>query len=96
MFVVVTYDIVTETPEGRRRLRQVAETCEDFGLRVQDSVFECLFDPGQFAHLKQRLMEIIDPEEDSLTFYHLGKNWQKRLERYGIDPGMQHDELKMV
>jgi len=96
MFVLVTYDVKTDTPQGRRRLRSVAKTCEDFGLRVQNSVFECLLDPAQFAFLQQSLLALIDEEGDRLTFYHLGKGWRHRIERYGADPGLTHGELLMV
>ena len=87
MLVLVTYDVTTETREGRRRLRRVAKTCEDFGQRVQFSVFECLVDPAQWTALRQKLVEIIDPETDSLRFYFLGKNWKRRVEHVGAKAG---------
>jgi CRISPR-associated protein Cas2 len=83
MLVLVTYDVSTETPEGRRRLRRVADVCEDFGQRVQKSVFECLVDPTQWAIFKGRLLKEIDLNEDSLRFYFLGKNWKPRVEQVG-------------
>ena len=76
MMVLVTYDVNTQTPEGRRRLRLVAKTCVDYGQRVQNSVFECLVDPVQFAQLRKTLESIIDPEKDSLRYYYLGSNWK--------------------
>lgn len=85
--VLVTYDVNTETPEGQRRLRQVAKECKDYGQRVQNSVFECLIGPAQFFNLKQALCEIMDQERDSLRFYFLGDNWQKRVEHYGTKKG---------
>ena len=85
--VLVTYDVNTITPEGQRRLRQVAKECKDYGQRVQNSVFECLVDPAQFFNLRQSLIEIMDQEVDSLRFYFLGDNWQKRIEHYGAKKG---------
>lgn len=87
MMVLVTYDVNTETPEGRRRLRQVAKACKDLGQRVQNSVFECLVDPSQFYTMKQTLLEIMDKEKDSIRFYFLGSNWKKRIEHYGANKG---------
>ena len=83
MFVLVTYDVNTETPEGRRRLRQVARVCENWGQRVQHSVFECVVDPAQWATLRAALVGIADPAVDSLRFYFLGGNWRQRLEHVG-------------
>jgi CRISPR-associated protein Cas2 len=68
---------------GRRRLRQVAKACLDYGQRVQNSVFECKVDPAQLVALKHRLLGIIDEKTDSLRFYHLGTNWEHRVEHHG-------------
>ncbi|MDD3574903.1 MAG: CRISPR-associated endonuclease Cas2 [Methanospirillum sp.] len=87
MMVLITYDVNTETPEGRRRLRHVAKVCKNRGQRVQKSVFECLVDPAQFTEMKFKLCEIIDPEKDSLRFYLLGKNWKSRVEHFGAKEG---------
>lgn len=84
--VLVTYDVNTQTAEGRKRLRQVAKVCVDYGQRVQNSVFECLVDPVQFAQLRVRLEEIIDASQDSLRFYFLGSNWKRRVEHVGVKP----------
>ena len=83
MYVLVTYDVSTQTKEGRRRLRRVAKTCLDFGQRVQQSVFELKVDPGQWAECKHRLESEVDEEVDSLRYYYLGKNWQRRVEQFG-------------
>ena len=83
MLVLITYDVTTETPEGQRRLRRVAKVCKNYGQRVQKSVFECLVDQTQWAILKQQLLKEIEPEEDSLRFYFLGKNWKPRVEHVG-------------
>jgi CRISPR-associated protein Cas2 len=85
MLVLVTYDVNTETTEGRRRLRTVAKICKSHGQRVQKSVFECLVDPGQWAALRQLLIEEIDPAGDSLRFYFLGANWKRRVEHAGAN-----------
>lgn len=83
MLVVVAYDVHTEDKAGQRRLRRVAKLCQNFGQRVQFSVFECLVDPAQWANLKGRLLTEIDLETDSLRFYFLGANWQTRIEHVG-------------
>lgn len=92
MMVLVTYDVNTETSAGRKRLRHVAKTCVDFGQRVQNSVFECSVDPGQFVSLKAKLESIIDLETDSLRFYLLGKHWTRRVETLGRDDSYNPDE----
>jgi CRISPR-associated protein Cas2 len=74
MMVLVTYDVTTTTTEGQTRLRRVAKTCQNYGQRVQHSVFECLVDPAQFVKLKSKLLKVIDEREDSLRFYFLGAN----------------------
>jgi CRISPR-associated protein Cas2 len=84
MFVLVTYDVNTETPTGRGRLRRVAKTCEGYGQRVQNSVFECVVGPDQWIKLRQKLLDLYDPKEDSLRFYFLGSNWKHRVEHQGI------------
>lgn len=86
MMMLVTYDVNTETAEGRRRLRQVAKACENYGQRVQNSVFECLVDPAQWAELKNKLIVICNQQTDSLRFYFLGSNWRKRVEHIGAKP----------
>lgn len=83
MYVLITYDVATSEPGGPKRLRRVAKACLDHGQRVQFSVFECQIDPGRFAALKARLLGIVDLEKDSLRFYLLGNNWERRVEHYG-------------
>lgn len=84
--VLVTYDVNTETSKGRRRLRHIAKMCENFGQRVQNSVFECLVDPAQWAVLRHKLIEKMNEDVDSLRFYFLGKNWKRRVEHIGAKP----------
>lgn len=86
MLVVVSYDVSTVEPEGRRRLRQVARVCTSHGQRVQNSVFQCLVDPDQWVRLRAQLLRIIEPEEDSLRFYFLGSKWKRRVEHHGSGP----------
>ena len=88
MMVLVTYDVSTTTGAGRRRLRHVASICEDFGQRVQKSVFECVVDPDQWVFLRDQLEAAIDPSEDSLRFYFLGKSWRGRVEHVGAGPAV--------
>jgi len=83
MMVLVTYDVNTEDAVGKRRLRRVAKHCQNYGQRVQNSVFECLIDPTQLVQLKNDLKAIIDLEKDSLRFYYLGNNWKNRVEHIG-------------
>jgi len=91
MMVLVTYDVATDTPEGRRRLRAVARACEDWGQRVQYSVFECELDPAQWTALRARLVGSIDPSTDSLRFYMLGREWRRRVEHVGAKPALDMD-----
>jgi len=86
MMVLVSYDVATTTTAGRRRLRRVAKICENYGQRVQNSVFECLLDPTQWAGLKLRLLDVYKEEEDSLRFYYLGAKWRNRVEHHGAKP----------
>ena len=81
MLIVVTYDVSTETSAGRARLRKVAKQCQNYGLRVQNSVFECKLDEAQFVVFRSSLLKLIN--EDSLRFYRLGNNYQNRIEHYG-------------
>ncbi len=83
MFVLITYDVSTKTKEGRRRLRQVAKACQNYGQRVQASVFECVVDPEQLERLRIALLRIHHPDEDSIRLYRLGKNWKNRVEHLG-------------
>ena len=83
ILVLVAYDVNTVEVAGRRRLRRVAKLCENFGQRVQNSVFECLVDYSQFVELRAAVSAEIDPQTDSLRFYLLGDNWRGRVEHIG-------------
>lgn len=85
MLILITYDVNTETPEGRKRLRQVAKACQDYGQRVQNSVFECEVDAALFLIVKDRLVRLINEETDSLRFYSLGNN-RNKVEHFGAKP----------
>jgi CRISPR-associated protein Cas2 len=86
MMVLVTYDVHTETDDGKRRLRRVSRLCQNHGQRVQLSVFECLVDPAQWTVLRAALESEINVAEDSLRFYFLGANWHNRVEHVGARP----------
>jgi len=86
MLVLVTYDVRTSEPGGAARLRRVAKACRDFGQRVQYSVFEIEVDPAQWAMLKAKLERLIKTDQDSLRYYYLGANWQRRIEHVGAKP----------
>jgi len=86
MMVLVTYDVKTVEAGGAKRLRQLAKACRDYGQRVQNSVFEIEVDPAQWAALKSRLETIADIKLDSLRYYYMGANWQRRVEHVGAKP----------
>lgn len=88
MMVLITYDVSTETKAGQSRLRRVSKKCQDYGQRVQNSVFECLIDSAQLKQLQHALLKIIDPEVDSLRYYYLGDHWKSRVEHIGAKPSL--------
>ena len=88
MMVLITYDVDTTSEAGRKRLRVLAKKCQNYGQRVQNSVFECLVDAAQMTQLKNRLVGVIDPEKDSLRFYYLGNEWRNRVEHVGAKPSL--------
>ena len=96
MLVLITYDVNTEDAAGRRRLRQIAKQCVNYGQRVQNSVFECSIDPGMYEQLKADLVAIMDQEKDSLRFYNLGKGWKNKVEHYGAGEPYDPDEPMIV
>lgn len=87
MMVLVSYDVSFEDSSGKKRLRRIAKVCENVGQRVQYSVFECVVDPAQWTLFRDRLLKEYDEEKDSLRFYFLGKNWQRRVEHHGVGLG---------
>lgn len=86
MLVLITYDVNTADAAGRRRLRQIAKQCVNYGQRVQNSVFECLLDAAQCKLLQAKLLSIMDEERDSLRFYYLGKRYESKIEHFGCRP----------
>jgi len=96
MLVLITYDVNTQDTEGKRRLRQVAKRCLNYGQRVQNSVFECVLDAAQCAKVKNQLLKIIDVEKDSLRFYNLGNNYQTRVEHVGAKPSFSVEEVLII
>ena len=86
MLMVIAYDVNTETPAGRRRLRKVAKYCVDYGQRVQHSVFECVADASTMARIKHDLVQLIDLEKDSIRFYNLENSYENKVEHHGAKP----------
>ncbi|MCI6886946.1 MAG: CRISPR-associated endonuclease Cas2 [Lachnospiraceae bacterium] len=83
MMVLISYDVSTIDASGRTRLRKVAKECQNHAQRVQNSVFEADLDYSSFLKLKDKLCKLIDPNQDSLRFYYLGNNWERRVEHIG-------------
>ena len=96
MLVLITYDVNTETADGKRRLRKVAKQCVNYGRRVQNSVFECILDNAQCIRLKEALVDIIDEEVDSLRFYYLGNQYKAKVEHIGVDKGIAADGILIL
>jgi len=90
MLVLVSYD-VSQEKNGQKRLRRVARACQDYGQRVQYSVFECIVDPAQWTVLRNRLIQEADLEHDSLRFYFLGANWKRRIEHFGAKEAIDQE-----
>lgn len=83
MMTLVSYDVSITDNKGKTRLRKVSKECQNYGQRVQNSVFEIDVDYGTFLKVKDKLLKIIDPRHDSLQIYYLGNNWKHRIEHYG-------------
>lgn len=96
MLVLITYDVNTESAAGRKRLRQVAKQCVNYGQRVQNSVFECDLDAAQYKKVQTMLVRIIDPKRDSLRFYNLGDHYRSRIEHFGAKAGYDAEGVLMV
>ena len=94
--MLVTYDVDTTTMEGARRLRKVAQACVDYGQRVQNSVFECEVTEAQYCILKERIRNLIDDSRDSVRFYFLNKNENRRIERLGIETAYNVKDVLVV
>lgn len=96
MLVLITYDVSTQTAAGKTRLRKVAKECVNYGQRVQNSVFECILDASQLLLLKDRLVSLINEEEDSLRFYYLGNNYQAKVEHFGAKASYEAEGILMI
>lgn len=96
MLVLITYDVNTEDPDGRRRLRQIAKQCVNYGQRVQNSVFECLLDAAQCRSLQAKLCKIMDTERDSLRFYYLGNQYESKIEHFGTKQSYAPEGVLMI
>ena len=92
MLVLITYDVNTENAAGKTRLRKVAKQCQNYGQRVQNSVFECNVDAAKCRQIKAILDDIIDKEKDSLRFYYLGDHYKSKVEHIGVKPGFDVTE----
>lgn len=96
MLVLITYDVNTENAAGRKRLRQIAKQCVNYGQRVQNSVFECLLDAAQCKALQAKLCTIMDTEKDSLRFYYLGNQYEKKIEHFGCKQTYMPEEPMII
>ena len=96
MMVLISYDVSTTSSAGRTRLRKVAKECQNHAQRVQNSVFEADLDYSAFLRLKDRLLKLIDPEQDSLRFYYLGNKYQTKVEHMGVDRGIAVDDTLIL
>lgn len=96
MFVIITYDVNTEDIAGRKRLRQVAKQCVNYGQRVQNSVFECQLDAAKLREVEAKLCKIIDPSKDSLRFYMLGNAYENKVKHIGAKPSFDVTDALIV
>ena len=96
MLVLITYDVSTQSAAGKSRLRKVAKECVNYGQRVQNSVFECILDASQLLLLKDRLVTLINENEDSLRFYYLGNNYRAKVEHFGSKASYEAEGILMI
>ena len=96
MLVLITYDVNTEDAAGRKRLRQIAKQCVNYGQRVQNSVFECVVDAAQAKMLQHKLRTIMDEKRDSLRFYYLGNHYQTKIEHVGTKTTYEAEAVLMI
>ena len=96
MMVLITYDVSTEDAAGRKRLRQIAKECVNYGQRVQNSVFECILDAAQCRQLQHKLVKVMDQDRDSLRFYYLGNKYQTKVEHFGVGIGYEPEGVLII
>lgn len=94
--ILVTYDVNTETADGKRRLRKIATACKDYGQRVQLSVFECRVTNAQHEQLRDRLLKIFNPDVDNLRIYRLVNPREEHVECYGVQSYVDFDEPLII
>ncbi|MPN21888.1 CRISPR-associated endoribonuclease Cas2 [bioreactor metagenome] len=96
MLILITYDVSTEDPAGRKRLNIIAKHCVKYGQRVQNSVFECILDEAQYRSVQHILVSLMDKEKDSLRFYNLGNKYKTKVDHFGIKDSYAIDEALIV
>lgn len=96
MMILITYDVNTQDAQGRKRLRQIARQCVNYGQRVQNSVFECVVNAAQYKMLQHKLVQLMDQDKDSLRFYELGNHYQSKIEHYGAKQTYEPEGTLMV
>ena len=96
MMVLISYDVNTQSAEGRKRLRQIAKQCVNYGQRVQNSVFECVLDAAQCRQLQHKLRGIMDENKDSLRFYYLGNHYETKIEHFGVKAGYEAEGVLII
>ena len=96
ILVLITYDVNTQNKDGIKRLNKISKLCVNYGQRVQNSVFECLIESADFVNLKDRLCSTMDLEKDSIRFYYLGKNYDRKIEHYGTKKTYEPEGLLLV
>ena len=96
MMVLISYDVSTTSPAGKKRLRKVAKECQNHAQRVQNSVFECIMDNAKTKVVKAKLLEIIDMDKDSLRFYYLGNAYKNKVEHYGTKTSIDLEETLII
>lgn len=96
MFILITYDVSTQTSQGRTRLRRIAKICENYGQRVQNSVFECVVDGVTLQKIKAQINAVVNKKEDSIRYYNLGKNGVKKVEHIGVKSSFDVEDIIIV
>ena len=96
MLMLVSYDVSTVNTAGKRRLRHIAKACQNWGIRVQNSVFECNVNPAQWVQLKAELEKIFNPTTDSLRYYNLGNHYAAKIEHVGAKPAFDVEQPILI
>lgn len=94
--ILISYDVKTTSENGAKRLRSIAKECQNYGQRVQFSIFECVLEPAQWTILKNKLESIINKETDSLRYYYLGSNWNRKIEHIGSKKPRDYSEPLII